>query len=493
MAFDTIPFQVAAVATVASKFAAGTKRVLMQSATGSGKTVMASMFLKDYLSEPGHRVLALVNLQALVGQFHDTLRDFGLEVSVLHDEIKSNKDGVRYTLDYSRQVLLTMPTTFINTRAGKNCLVWNEDYEPTLILIDEAHKGTSAEFQFIRDLYPNAIVLGLTATPFRAKNDEGECLVEWYGDNVVFTVSVRDLIAMKRLVQPHYVACKSDDHVVNTWLRETAGHANRRTVVFTRDTKHSFAILEAFTAAGISARVITAGTDADPDFYVTPQTPLQRQAIYNEFDAGTVEVLISVNALCEGFDSPLAKFCFLTRGVSNHALYHQMVGRVLRWHVSKEGYAVIVDFHENLKDHGCIVDYQWNLEAAKPSNAWVERAATMSKGTFMKKSNVYHACTSCNHVFDIKARKACYHCDTPHDVVLAVSYAELLEEVNVFNKAGRDDMMMRFRPALSDPMYQGLFNKKFFPAFQDGKLKDEYAWMEQAANADYRDEFKMAA
>jgi superfamily II DNA or RNA helicase len=492
VAFDTLHFQVAAVAAVAAKFSS-TKRVLMQSATGSGKTVMAGMFLQDYLAQPGTKVLALVNLQALVGQFHDTLSDFGVSVSVLHDEIKSNKDGLRYSLDYARQVLLTMPTTFINTRAGKNCLTWDETFEPTLILIDEAHKGTSADFQFIRDLYPNALVLGLTATPYRAKNDDGECLVEWYGESIVFTVSVRDLIEMKRLVQPRYVACKSDDHVVNTWLRETAGHTNRRTIVFTRDTKHSYATLEAFEAAGINARVITAGTDADPDFYITPQTPLQRQVIYNDFDAGRVEVLISVSALCEGFDSPLAKFCFLTRGVGNHALYHQMVGRVLRWHDSKDGHAVVVDFHENLKDHGCIVDYQWSLEASKPSNVFVERNATMSKGTFMKKTNVYHACQSCNHVYDIKSRKTCYHCDAPHGVVLAVSYAEMLEEVNVLSKAAHGEMMMRLRPALSDPMYQGLFNKKFFPAFEGGQLKSEFAWLEQAANADYRDDYLIAA
>lgn len=493
MAFDTIPFQQTAVAAVASKFAAGTKRVLMQSATGSGKTVMASMFLRDYLSNPEHKVLALVNLQVLVTQFHDTLRDFDIEISVLHDEIKRSKDGTPYVLDYGRQMLLTMPTTFLNTRAGKNSLAWDESYQPTLILIDEAHKGTSEEFQMIRDLFPNALVLGLTATPYREKNKDGECLVEWYGQDIIFTVSVRELIDMGRLVQPRYINLKADDHVVEAWLHHTSGHLNRRTIVFSRDTKHSFALKDAFTQAGIKAEVITAGTDADPEFYVTPQTPLQRQAIYNDFDAGNTEVLISVNALCEGFDSPAAKFCFLTRGVGNHALYHQMIGRVLRAHESKEGFAIIVDFHGNLEAHGCIVDYQWSLEAARPNNVFVERGEVMSKGSFNKRTNVYHACSSCNHVYDIKQRKTCYHCDTPHNVALTVSFAELLEEVDIMSKAAHADMMMRLKPALADPMYQGLFNKKFFSAFEDGQLKAEYAWLEQAANSDYRDELKFAA
>lgn len=493
MAFDTLGFQVAAVAAVAAKFSSA-KRVLMQSATGSGKTVMAGMFLKNYLAQPGAKVLVLVNLQALVGQFHDTLRDFGMSVSVLHDEIKSNKDGERYSLDYTRQVLLTMPTTFKNTRGGQNGLPWDDTFEPTLILIDEAHKGTSADFQFIRDLYPNALVLGLTATPYRAKNEEGECLVaDWYGDNVVFTVSVRDLIDMKRLVQPLYVECKADDHVVNTWLRETAGHTNRRTIVFTGTTKESVALEKAFTQAGISTRIITSGSDDGVDFYVTSQTPLQRQVIYNDFDAGRVEVLISVSALCEGFDSPLAKFCFLKRRVGNHAFYHQMVGRVLRWHDSKDGHAVVVDFHGNRREHGCIVDYQWSLEATKPSNAFVERAETMSKSLFLKKTNVYHACSACNHVYDIKVRKTCNHCDTAHDVKLAITYAEMLEASNVFSKADHGAMVMRLKPALADPMYQPLFNKKFFPAFQDGALLPEYAWLAQAAEADYRDVYLEAA
>lgn len=493
MAFDLMTFQTNAVARLQTMFASGTKRALLQSATGSGKTVMAGAFLRHYLDQdPNHRVLALVNLQALLGQIHDTMREFGEKISVLHDEVKKNKDGVPFELDYQRRMLLTMPTTFLNTRAGKNKLKWDENFVPTLILIDEAHKGTSEEFQIIRDLFPDALVLGLTATPFRAKNDSGECLVEWYGENLVVTVSVRELIEMGRLVQPNYIMLKDPEaHVVNTWFAVTQGSDNKRTIVFTRDTRHSVAVQAAFEQAGVSARIITAGSDTE-DFYYTQQTPLQRQAIYNDFEAGHVDVLISVNALCEGFDSQAAKFCFLNRNVSNHALYHQMIGRVLRSFPGKLS-CTIVDFHDNVKNHGPIEDYQWSIEAAANDNAFVERGTTMKSSTFFRKSAVYHACASCNHVYDIKKTKACHHCGFAHDVKLVIEVSELMGEINIQTKKDYEAFMMRFKPALDNEMYQGLVNKNFFPVFEGGKLKDEYAHLANFVDMDFRDEYKVAA
>ena len=421
MAYDLLDFQHVAVAKLKALFASAS-RILLQSATGSGKTVIAGKFVSDYLAEdPNHKVLCLVALQALVTQFHETVENFGVKVSVLHDEITRAKDGTKFPVStsagfYDNRFLLTMPETFLNTvgQIGKNKLFYDVDWMPTLILIDEAHKGTSKFFQLIRDMFPDAKVLGLTATPYRDKNEEGEHLTEWYGDNLVTTISVRELIDMGRLVQPFYFSKDSDAHVVATWLELTLGDPNKGTIVFTRDTRHSFALKDAFVANGVSAEVITAGTDADPTFVVNPQTPNQRQAIYSAFDRGEVDVLISVNALCEGFDSPRAKYCFLNRGIGNHALYQQMIGRVLRAFKDKLN-AIVVDFHDNIKAHGHIEDYQWTLSAEVPDNLFIRNKGEMAEinyDTFTRKSGVFYRCESCDHVFDIKKSARCTHCRT---------------------------------------------------------------------------------
>lgn len=427
MSYQLLEFQQAAVARIKALFASAS-RILLQSATGSGKTVIAGAFVADYLAEnPNHKVLCLVGLQALVTQFHETIQNFKVPVSVLHDEITRAKDGTRFTCDYKRRFLLTMPETFLNTVAQINQLTYDPDWMPTLILIDEAHKGTSEFYQLIRDMFPEANILGMTATPFRDKNKSGEHLTEWYGDNLITTISVRELIDMGRLVQPKYFSLESDAHVVETWKRLTQGETNKGTIVFTRDTRHSFALKEAFEANGVTVRVITAGTDSDPNFYITPQTPNQRSAIFREFDTGEVDVLISVNALCEGFDSPRAKYCFLTRGVGNHALYHQMVGRVLRAYKDKD-FGYIVDFHDNIKSHGHIEDYQWSLDEIIPDNLFLKgtgREVTVSLETFTRKSSVFYRCESCNHVYDVKKAARCTHCRAPANVKVESRVDEL--------------------------------------------------------------------
>lgn len=415
--FELRDFQATAVTTLQALLLSATS-VLLQSATGSGKTVMAGAFVREYLLEnPNHKVLCLANLQALVGQIHDTMRDFGVGVSVLHDELSKNKDGVPYVLDYDHhRFLLTMPTTFKQTVAKQNQLHYDPDWIPTLILIDEAHKGTSLTFQLIKMQFPDAKIVGLTATPYRSQNDDGELLSDWYGE-LIQTVSVKELIALGSLVQPKYYSYKKDSNIVKIWRERTAllSPANRSTIIFSQSTDHSYKLKEQFLKAGVKAEVITSGND---DY--KKQTALQRQAIYNDFEQGKIEVLLSYSALCEGFDCPRANFCFITRGVSTPALFQQMVGRVLRPYtdmsrnyVKEHGF--IVDFGDNIKKHGHIENYQWSLANCAPDTMFTsEGQKELNMGTFERKSSIYHDCkgTGCFHVYDLKQSFTCSECGT---------------------------------------------------------------------------------
>ena len=54
-----------------------TRSVLLQSATGSGKTVIATDFIFNFLAtNKNHKVLILLNRQILIGQTFDTLKVF---------------------------------------------------------------------------------------------------------------------------------------------------------------------------------------------------------------------------------------------------------------------------------------------------------------------------------------------------------------------------------------------------------------------------------
>lgn len=489
MSFQDFKFQLDAVDKIENLFHRGLKSILLQSATGSGKTYIAGKFFQRYLQTPFHKVLCLVPFQTLVGQFHDTLHALDIPVSVLHDQITKNKDGIRYELDYTRQVLLTMPETFLNTKNGLNGLPFDPSFVPTLIVLDEAHKATSLIYQLIRAMYPFAKILGLSATPYRDACKDGEELSEWYQE-LVTTVSVRELIELGRLVQPLYFSRSKDSHLVDDWVEFTQTDTNKGSIVFTRDTRHSFAIKQAFEARGIRAEVITAGSDTDPDFYVTPQTPNQRQAIYNDFDDGEIDVLISVAALCEGFDSPRAKYCFIQRGVGNPALFQQIIGRVIRFMDGKlNGY--VIDYGDNIREHGHIEDYEWSLDNPMPESMKVKPdQRQVSLDSYNRVGSMWFCCTCCGHVYDLKKNMKCSHCKKTHEIEVVAKVSELLSANNVpvYGPKEFNEFVSRAKAAQNSALAKQLLNKRYGNIYNEfGALNDDFAFIPAILNSKYSD------
>jgi superfamily II DNA or RNA helicase len=451
--------------------------VLLQSATASGKTVIASYFIKQKAKEK-KKVLVLVPFQSLVTQFYGTLVAFGSKASVLHDEITRDKDGNLFVQDWKNPIQITMPVTLINTVNGTNTLNHDPKWKPDYIVIDEAHKGTSLYYQTIRNMYPDAKIFGLTATPYREQNLEGENLQDWYGDNLITTISVKELIALGRLVQPIYHKIKTNAHVVNTWLNMTKG---KKTIIFSKDTHHSFAIQKAFAQKGVKAEVITAGSVTDPDNIINPQTPLQRQKIYNDFEHGDVDVLISVAALCEGFDCPRAEVVMLLRTVGNHALYHQMIGRVLRAHILKQN-AFVLDFGDNITSYGYIEDYEWSMEEGRAVHTHVEHGTVMTIAAFNRNNRVFHTC-DCSHVYDIEQHSVCGQCLTKHNVkVKTTAFDMIREHIDIKDNNALIAFFASLRGMRGSEATRKAFNKRYGKTIlneQTGALTPEFEFLDK--------------
>ena len=501
MVIKPLDFQIAAKQNVLAKFKQGVRAVLLQSATASGKTVIAFDTIRDHLAEDdNNKVLFLVNLQVLVGQSYDTGMLFGIKSSVLHDDISETKNGESLEFDTGRKVLITMPETMVNTMNETNKLSntaewfkFKKSWVPTLIVIDEAHKATSLMYQIIRDAFPNAFILGLTATPYRDKNKEGEHLTEWYGDNLVTTISVTELIELGRLVQPIYKQFNyENDKLVDVWKSVTADHENKSTIIFTQDTQHSLKIEEAFLSQGISAKVVTSGSDSFEEV-VASQSVKVRNGIYKDFDDGKITVLISVVALCEGFNCPRAHFCFLARTVGNIALYHQMIGRVLRAYEGKqEGF--VCDFFNNLTTHGHIEDYQWTLKSPVVETANTNNGRELSVTEFNRAKRVYHCCTGkkadgmvCASVYDIKKNSTCKFCNTPHDAKVTGLVSDVIsDKLGITDKKTFAEFISRLNPAMrNDEMGQFAkknLTKRFGIQYNaDGTLTAEFSFVNEIA------------
>lgn len=458
--------------------------VLVVGPTGVGKTVIMGDIAEEEIARGG-RVLAIVNLQVLLGQTVATFQHgFDIPTAALHDDIQTymlGKNSYDLVCDYDRNVLVTMPKTLNNTIAGSNKLFFDDSFVPTMILFDEAHKATSAEFQAIRNRWPNAKIVGFTATPHREKNDPGESLQEWYGDRMIIAGTMSDFIARGRLARPIYKVI-DDPHIAMTWLMVTAGHDNRRTIVFTDDTDHSIKLEKQFKESGIPCEVVTAGKGkAGDDDYVPTQTPKVREAIFKRFHTGKTQVLISVNALCEGFDEKLAKFCFLTRKVANIAFYQQMCGRVLRYCEGKP-YGYIIDCAGNLKEHGRVEAIEWP-RAAKGLMLKQEEREMCAK-SFAKRENVHKECDECGHVYNIKRHAKCTNCDREHGVELLMSVSDYVSEYLGLSAKDFEGMAPKIRSAMVQTEFQAMVNRQLkMEIFQNGSLIASLSYLPKAIEA----------
>jgi DNA repair protein RadD len=321
-ASDLRDYQTAGLDAVRASIARGNRRVLMVSPTGSGKTVTAREMIRGAVAQGG-AVLFLAHRKELIDQASKHLDHVGVDHGVLMSTHPRSAP-------WAPVQVASIPT-----------LARRLDNLPraTLVVVDEAHHARATTYSEVLAHYPDAPVVGLTATPWRLDN---KGLGELFQDVVVVT-SPRQLISEGYLVPytgfaydvPDLRGVKKshgefDQHslelvmtrqklagnVVDRWLQHCAG---KRTAVFAVSVAHSQQLVERFRAAGAAAEHLD-GT--------TPR--LEREAILARLAAGETQVVCNVNVLTEGYDCPGLEVCVLARPTLSVALYLQMVGRAMR-------------------------------------------------------------------------------------------------------------------------------------------------------------------
>lgn len=427
-------------AAIKNLFDQGEKAVLVQAMTGAGKTYIGFDFIVEYLlADPSHKVQIVVPTIALVEQFHETAQRFGFLASVYHGELKYRLDdeGKKVKMEYLPQarINITLPDTFKTLIVdGKNHYGFDMSWKPTLLMMDEAHKNTSASSQEFKKWAPEALVLGFTATPRREQNELGEYLIDWYGDNLLIAASPEELIEAGRIVPPSIHEFKESHNEFDEWEALTEGHTNKSTMVVARDTKAAIAYVDGFRKRFPQLRVELITAVGDMTAGIAQQTPKQRQQLQNEFKRGLIDVLVSVDTLCEGFDAPRAKFVMIMRSMTSEALYHQVVGRVLRMFtcaVSGETktHGYVMDFGGNHKRYGSIVEREWTPKDYAPLVSIVANDNSVPRKQFNKATTLMISCFGCQKVFDVKSRSTCPACKRSTKAFIDITVKDYLQDV----------------------------------------------------------------
>jgi len=251
--------------------------------------------------------------------------------------------------------------------------------EYRLIITDECHHSTAPTYQAIYRHFPNALLLGVTATPGRA---DGKGLKTF--EKTVFQMKITDLIRMGYLVSPQSRQVRMDinldlikktagdfnlkalgqlfrDHkqhlpVIEAWFSEKKKYDVKKGIAFCVDVAHSEDLAEAFRSAGVKADCIHGGMKKH-----------DRARVLADFHAGRIEILTNCNVLTEGFDEPSVDCLLMVRPTMSQALYIQMVGRGLRLYPGKE-FCRVIDFvglsHHNLVQTGNFLEDNYYASGA---------------------------------------------------------------------------------------------------------------------------------
>ncbi len=355
-------FQLRMIDWVRYEISNGSSSVVLQSPTGSGKTVTAAQIIQNAL-EKGSRVLFLAHRRELIKQCSQKLELYGIE----HGLIMAGHELEDW---YSVQVA-SIDT--LRARALKRDRIMMP--RANIVVIDEAHRSLSNTYLQVISEYPEAVILGLTATPCRT---DGRGLGHVY-DALVCGPSIKWLIENKYLVPLRYYAPSEPDlkglkvgnsgdyignqvagrmdkpkligDVVEHWLRLSN---DRQTIVFGSSVAHSIHLRDRFREAGILAEHIDADTPTE-----------ERDRILTDLAEKRIQVLCNCLVLTEGWDCPIAATCVLVRPTKSLGLYLQMIGRVMRVMEGKKD-GLVIDHSGAVYEHGLAEDIEeWSLDSRR--------------------------------------------------------------------------------------------------------------------------------
>jgi len=314
-------------------YSEGIQRVAVVQPTGSGKSLLMAKLIED---NPNSRFFVLSTSHKINDQFKEKLDEEALK-----------------RIDFN--IYCNMPNMKQETM---------ESLQPDYIFLDEMHRALAKEWSkginVLLEVYPNAKVLGLSATPIRYLDRCRNVVEELFNGNLACDMSLSQAILDGILPMARYVcgvysyekdteslnkkiakSCNSDEEkkelleqvkVLKQNLDKANGvseifqkyvvSGNEKFVVFLKDTTHlrdmKPVIEKWFTDAGFTVRmyeVHSKNVDKDKEF----------QSFKEDTEDG-IKLCLSVNMVAEGIHGDIDGVIMLRETMSPN-LYFQMIGR----------------------------------------------------------------------------------------------------------------------------------------------------------------------
>ncbi len=322
--FELRPYQAEAKQAILAAWDEGYRKTLLVLPTGCGKTVVFSSVTENQVNK-GHRVLIMAHRGELLDQAADKLKEASGLDSVL-EKAESTSLGS----------FLPVTVGSVQSLAQEKRLARFPNNYFQDIIVDEAHHCLSDSYKRVLDHFPDANILGITATPDRG---DMKNLGEFF-DSKAYEYSMTEAIREGYLcpIKAQMIPLELDiadasissgdfsageiGHALEPYLHQIASEmANycrgRKTVVFLPFIATSQKFCTMLNDAGLRAAEVNGSSD-------------DRSQVLADFEAGKYDVLCNSMLLTEGWDCPSVDCIVVLRPTKIRSLYQQMVGRGMR-------------------------------------------------------------------------------------------------------------------------------------------------------------------
>lgn len=331
------PYQVEAKQAILSAWSEGHRKTLLVLSTGLGKTIVFSS-VTEHQVKLGHRVLIMAHRGELLTQAADKLKMLtGLDAAFEQGENRSLGSFFPVTVGSVQSLC-----------QEKRLSMFPKDYFQDII-VDEAHHALSESYQRVLSHFPDANVLGVTATPDRGDKQTlgtffdsqayeysmGRAIREGYLSPVKARMIPLQLDISKAGISGGDYNAVDIGCALEPYLHQIADEMarycrGRKTVVFLPLIATSQKFCRMLNDVGMRAAEVNGMSD-------------DRSKILAEFENGMYDVLCNSMLLTEGWDCPAVDCIVILRPTKVRSLYQQMVGRGMRLFPGKEN-LLLLDF-----------------------------------------------------------------------------------------------------------------------------------------------------
>lgn len=346
--------------------------VLFQMPTGTGKTRLFTSMISDIKAWSIRRqldvkVLIIAHRVELIEQISENLERY----KVAHGIIAAGKQ---------RNLRPQVQVASIQTITHRMNLDVAQSLSVDFVIIDEAHHSSANSYRKLWDLYPNAKILGVTATPWRM-NHLGFGMVY---NRLIVSKPIKFFIQEGWLAPYKYYSIKNDSQIRNdisniddfdiegdykvaalervmdnstirasllgSYLKFAKG---KKGIIYSVSRKHSDHICEEYRTAGINIVRIDSKTSRE-----------ERRMSVQRFREGMIDIIVNVDIFSEGFDCPDIEFIQLARPTKSLVKYLQQVGRGLRATKGKSKCIILDNVGAHLEFGLPDAEHDWDEEFA---------------------------------------------------------------------------------------------------------------------------------